>query len=200
MRYSQMTLQQRQQLLEDPQNYPLRVDFFGKTGLLSVEGVALLICHGVDFSLDDAQANGILLRETSMAAPTSISEEEPYHLAGMSILPPPSPRDVADLWTGVMMITAAIATAFYFLSRFICRFQPGAIRQYGDLAGAPPLERGAARKKKGESMVGRARRLLPELRFFLAILQEAGQQMREIERREAERKQHQSLIYRPPVR
>ena len=55
MRYSQMSREQRQQWLGDPQSYPLRVSFLGKEGLLSYGEVAFLREHGVDFEVDDAQ-------------------------------------------------------------------------------------------------------------------------------------------------
>lgn len=55
MRYSQMSQEQRQQWLDDPQSYPLRISFLGKEALLSRPEVSFLREQGVDFELDDAQ-------------------------------------------------------------------------------------------------------------------------------------------------
>lgn len=59
MRYSQMSDEQRQQLLDEPANYPLKVSFLGKRGLLMPGEVELLRRHEVDFDLDDDQISEI---------------------------------------------------------------------------------------------------------------------------------------------
>jgi len=60
VRYSQMSDEQRQQLLDNPEHYPLRVSFLGKVGLLSFEEVELLRQHDVDFDVADRQVAAIL--------------------------------------------------------------------------------------------------------------------------------------------
>lgn len=60
MRYAEMTPEEREKLLDDPDNYPLPVTFLGKTGLLSFEAVELLREHEVDFDVDDRPAAEIL--------------------------------------------------------------------------------------------------------------------------------------------
>lgn|GEM_PF-5770993 len=55
MRYSQMSEEQRHQLLDDAEHYPLRVSFLSKQALLSQGEVAFLRRNGVDFDVDDAQ-------------------------------------------------------------------------------------------------------------------------------------------------
>ncbi|MHB1417590.1 MAG: hypothetical protein ACYC1C_20270 [Chloroflexota bacterium] len=69
MLYSEMSAQQRELLLDNLDNYPLRVSFLGKSGLLSAEGVALLRKNNVDFDLDDRQARNIILGATVPKAP-----------------------------------------------------------------------------------------------------------------------------------
>lgn len=69
MLYSEMSAQQRELLLDNLDNYPLRVSFLGKSGLLSAEGVELLRKHDVDFDLDDRQARSIMSGATVPKAP-----------------------------------------------------------------------------------------------------------------------------------
>lgn len=64
MRYSQMSDEQRRQLLGEPANYPLRVSFLGKRGLLMPGDVELLRRHEVDFDVDDDQIEEILAKMT----------------------------------------------------------------------------------------------------------------------------------------
>ncbi len=61
MKYSHMTAEQKRLLLGNPQNYPWRVTFLGKAGILSYEEIDFLQQQGVDFDLDDRQAEEILL-------------------------------------------------------------------------------------------------------------------------------------------
>jgi len=60
MKYSRMSLEQRKLLLEDPESYPLRVTFLGKTGIITEEQVAFLLENHVDFDVDDRQAAEVL--------------------------------------------------------------------------------------------------------------------------------------------
>lgn len=60
MKYSQMTPEQRKELLDNPENYPLRVAFLGKVALLTLPEVAFLQRNGVDFDVDDRQVAEIL--------------------------------------------------------------------------------------------------------------------------------------------
>jgi hypothetical protein len=68
MLYSEMTAEQRSQLLDDPDNYPLRGSFLEKTGLLTPEVVRLLIDRGTDFEVDDRQVASVLGPEATVAA------------------------------------------------------------------------------------------------------------------------------------
>jgi hypothetical protein len=60
MLYSQMSPAQRQTVFDRPENYPFRVSFLGKVGILSPAAVDLLRQSGVDFDVDDAQAATLL--------------------------------------------------------------------------------------------------------------------------------------------
>lgn len=66
MRYSEMTTDMRSAVFPNPDNYPLRVTFLGKIGLLGSEGVALLLNNGVDFEVDDSQLADILAKKEAM--------------------------------------------------------------------------------------------------------------------------------------
>lgn len=59
MRYSEMSDELRVQLLDDPDNYPFRVRFLGKEGLLSMEELLFLRDNEVDFDISDAQIEEI---------------------------------------------------------------------------------------------------------------------------------------------
>ncbi|MCL4464880.1 MAG: hypothetical protein M1401_01245 [Chloroflexi bacterium] len=60
MLYSQMSPAQRQALFDQPENYPFRVSFLGKVGILSQAELDLLRQNGVDFDVDDSQAAEVL--------------------------------------------------------------------------------------------------------------------------------------------
>lgn len=55
-----MSPEQRQQILDEPDNYPLRVTFLGKTGLLTFEEAAFLRENAIDFEVDSSQIEEIL--------------------------------------------------------------------------------------------------------------------------------------------
>ncbi len=55
MRYSQMSEEQRHFYLDGIENYPLRVAFLGKRGILTLEEVSFLRGKNVDFDVDDQQ-------------------------------------------------------------------------------------------------------------------------------------------------
>jgi hypothetical protein len=63
MRYSQMSPEERREVLDVPANYPLRVTFLGKVGLLTFDQVAFLRRHGVDFAVDESQVERLLGRK-----------------------------------------------------------------------------------------------------------------------------------------
>jgi len=72
MLYSQMSDDQRRQLLDDREMYPWRVTFLGKTGILSYEAISLLRDSGVDFDVDDHQIAEMLeemMEKGEMPAP-----------------------------------------------------------------------------------------------------------------------------------
>lgn len=69
MRYSDMSEEQRRVLLEDPANYPLRVRFMGKRGLLMPDAIVLLRQNEIDFEVDDVQIENILAER--VGAPTT---------------------------------------------------------------------------------------------------------------------------------
>lgn len=60
MLYSRMSPEQIKKLLDDPESYPLRVEFLGKVGLLTYEELLFLRRHEVDFDVDDRQASAVL--------------------------------------------------------------------------------------------------------------------------------------------
>jgi hypothetical protein len=55
-----MSAEQRRHLLDDAANYPLYVTFLDKTGLLTFEEVHFLREKGVDFDVNDKQAEEVL--------------------------------------------------------------------------------------------------------------------------------------------
>jgi hypothetical protein len=67
MLYSEMTAEQRAQLLDDPDNYPLRGSFLEKNGLLTPEVVRLLIDRSIDFDVDNRQVASVLGPEAPVA-------------------------------------------------------------------------------------------------------------------------------------
>ncbi|MHB1414519.1 MAG: hypothetical protein ACYC1C_04635 [Chloroflexota bacterium] len=60
MRYSEMSDKLRVQLLDDPENYPFRVSFLGKEGLLTMEELLFLRDNEVDFDISDNQIEAIM--------------------------------------------------------------------------------------------------------------------------------------------
>ena len=60
MRFSELSPEERGVLLQEADNFPLRVTFLGKIGLLTREELDLLQAHGVDFDVDDHQVAEIL--------------------------------------------------------------------------------------------------------------------------------------------
>ncbi len=68
MLYSQMSREERKIVLDDPRNYPMRVSFLNKVGILCQEEVAFLRENQVDFDVDDSQVAEVLGEETVLAA------------------------------------------------------------------------------------------------------------------------------------
>ncbi len=60
MRLSEIDVEQRKRLLEDPGNFPLRVAFLGKVGILTFEEVSFLLRNGVDPDFEEAQLERVL--------------------------------------------------------------------------------------------------------------------------------------------
>ena len=79
MRYTQMSPTQRQQLLENPDNYPLRVSFLGKSGLLTYEEVGFLREHAVDFDVDQSQLAELAAELRSEGVEVSAAPGTPQH-------------------------------------------------------------------------------------------------------------------------
>ncbi|MGI5861031.1 MAG: hypothetical protein ACOX6T_03130 [Myxococcales bacterium] len=68
MRHSEMNAEQRA-LLDDPESYPMRVRFLGKTGTLSFTEVQFLRENGVDFELaTPEEERSLLARLVDVAA------------------------------------------------------------------------------------------------------------------------------------
>jgi len=60
MRYSEMNPSERERILGNPDNYPLKVTFLGNTSLLNFAAIDLPRSQGVDFDVDDEQARRLL--------------------------------------------------------------------------------------------------------------------------------------------
>lgn len=194
MRYSEMGLRQRQWLLANPENYPLRIDFLGKTGLLGFEAVALLVRHGVDFDVDDDQITKLLSEQENVVAPMAAPEPEQYQISGLTTIIPSPARQAADMWAGAAVIVGGIGTVAYLFLRLICRPRASVGQQNGSRGGTPaPAERAAEPKKGGMSITERVRQQLPEVRFLLSLLREAGHLLEETEASELQVRQRQGL-------
>lgn len=63
MLYSEMSEAQRQLLFDNPENYPLRVRFLRKSGLVTADVIVLLRREGIDFEVDDAQIEEIMTQQ-----------------------------------------------------------------------------------------------------------------------------------------
>lgn len=117
MRYSEMTEPRRRRLLADPDNYPLRVKFLGKVGLLSPNAIDLLIARGVDFEVDDGQAGEILARGGDESARTSAP---PAAQPSDDLAPPPGegrPGSCALWLLPVVVVAGLIAIGRRLFSR-----------------------------------------------------------------------------------
>ncbi|MHB1134018.1 MAG: hypothetical protein ACYC4L_16750 [Chloroflexota bacterium] len=118
MRYSEMAPWQRERLLADPANYPLKVTFLGKVGLLNAETIDLLRANGVDFVLDDAQTRQLLAGEPTTTG-TAVDPAAPP-LAALEGLPAPArPRRRPPLpsWLLGTALGAALLAAAQRLGR-----------------------------------------------------------------------------------
>ena len=86
MLYSQMSPEQRQALLDNPENYPLHVRFLGKVGIVDYEQVKFLRVNGVDFDVDDRQAAEVLgdapVREAAAGRAAQVSLLDAVLLVG----------------------------------------------------------------------------------------------------------------------
>ncbi|MHB0867920.1 MAG: hypothetical protein ACYC66_05775 [Chloroflexota bacterium] len=69
MRLSEIDVEQRKRLMEDPGNFPLRVAFLGKMGILSHEEVSFLQQNGVDPDFDEGQLEEVLGETVRPALP-----------------------------------------------------------------------------------------------------------------------------------
>ena len=110
MRYSEMRDEWRHQLLDDPEIYPLRVTFLGKTGILTMEQVSFMRKNGVDFNVDDDQLLEILEERRSYGAWNGEIDENV--LSGLHRTSPQR---------STLFSTAAVAGGFLGLLRLIRR-------------------------------------------------------------------------------
>jgi hypothetical protein len=74
MRYSEMTDEQRALLIDNPANYPLKIRFLGKTGIVSPPVVELLRANGIDFELDPQQIAELIADSTESRNQNTESE------------------------------------------------------------------------------------------------------------------------------
>ena len=114
MQYSEMTPAQRGALLDDPDVYPLRVTFLGKAAILTREEIAFLRQNGVDFDVDQNQADRILVEAAhrDVAVLWSAPADEAPEGAGA---PPSATR-------GLFVVIAAVLGGAYALLRLAARF------------------------------------------------------------------------------
>lgn len=68
MLYSCMSPEQRKTLLDDRENYPMRVRFLGKVGIMTQEELAFLRENEIDFDVDDRGAAAVLGPDAVRAA------------------------------------------------------------------------------------------------------------------------------------
>lgn len=119
MLYSRMNSDKRKQIVEQSENYPLRVSFLGKTGLLSPGEVAFLRSRGVEFDVDDSQVQDILLElaeqeETDRKVEIGSGEREITTVSENQVMVEPPGRIgpilaiVAVLFTAVALLRRAI--------------------------------------------------------------------------------------------
>lgn len=104
-----MSPRQRQEILGEKENFPLRATFLGKTGLLSFDEVDFLRQNGVDFDLDDRQLAEIAVARGDMATTAEadkqaqVAEEEQEPSGSGST----GARSSARLWLVIAVVVAA---------------------------------------------------------------------------------------------
>jgi len=89
MRVVDMSAEQRRLFIEPEANYPLRVTFLGKGGLLSRETFAFLERSGVDLELDDDQAKELLdelVRAEQLTEPQALALMPPALKGRLDVL------------------------------------------------------------------------------------------------------------------
>ncbi len=111
MRYTEMTLEQRRALLDDPESYPLRVVFLGKAAILTAEELEFLRRNGVDFDVDERQAEDILTKAAREDVAVLWSGPTPAVAAETGATPPATPGFVVRVVGVVAVLYAGLRLA-----------------------------------------------------------------------------------------
>ena len=128
MRYSQMSPEQRALLFDRSENYPLRIHFLGKTGLLSAEAVALLRQHGVEFEVDDKQVEAIFAHEVGIEEPGEQPQAIPYEVPGLGPVPAAYPTEIPAPPLRLIAGLVALLSVVIFLLAFLVSLIKTALR------------------------------------------------------------------------
>lgn len=111
MRYSKMSQAQRRIVVDNTDNYPLKVIFRGKSGILSPHEIAFLIENGVDFAVDSAQFKSILANPPEEGDSSDLAIDNPVKRV-TSQMPEKASKVSSKTVTGVVpAVTTALTAA-----------------------------------------------------------------------------------------
>ncbi|MGE5617869.1 MAG: hypothetical protein ACM3US_01280 [Sphingomonadaceae bacterium] len=121
MRLSEIDAEQRKRLLADPDNFPLRVAFLGKVGILTFEEVSFLLRSGVDPDFDRGQVEQVLGEPVRPALEVGAEAEITTPRVVEAVVPPPPRRETYRLPSGTIALLAGAAGVLLRLVRRLLR-------------------------------------------------------------------------------